>query len=397
MEQESKQDMKTGITAGGAGDFSGYTPVYPVDLHCHSTRSDGADTPQELIDHAAALGMKVIAITDHDIRPPRTITIGGTGESVDAADYARSKGLCLLRGIEISCETTAEDCHIVCLGCDWEDPFFDALERSVVESKTGSYRELVRRLNEDGMKMTWEEVLENGGNPVCEDQVQKKMIFELIARKGYCKDWSAAKLMVKNTPAYQILRKKPDPVDVIREVHRCGGIAIMAHPYLVNEPVCLPRTAGAAAPAGDTQSPLGMSLEIPAEMSSEKLSETPAEIPSEISAEMPSKIPAENQDEVIMDRAAYIDRLIVAGLDGIEACYSYAKTSYGGNLTQEQIECEVRERYTGRVALLSGGSDYHADFKKGVKPEKARVIGECGIIMEYFEKNELLRRIARQG
>jgi hypothetical protein len=111
--------------------------------------------------------------------------------------------------------------------------------------------------------MTWEEVLENGGNPVAEEQVQKKMIFELIARKGYQKDWSSAKLMVKNTPSYQILREKPDPVQVIRQVHRCGGIVIMAHPYLVNEPVRL--SSGT------------------------------------------------------MDRAAYIGRLIEAGLDGIEA------------------------------------------------------------------------------
>lgn len=94
-----------------------------------------------------------------------------------------------------------------------------------------------------------------------------------------------------------------------------------------------------------------------------------------------------------MDRAAYIDRLIAAGLDGIEACYPYAKTSYGGNLTQGQIEREVRERYTDRVAVISGGSDYHADFKKGVDPAKARNIGECGITMEYFQQNEVLQSL----
>lgn len=223
--------------------------------------------------------MRVLAITDHDIRPPEKIRIdpvegsliaaaeaGPSTSMMDAVDYAWSRGLRLIRGIEISCGTTVEDCHIVCLGCDWKDPYFDELERSVAESKISSYRELVERLDADGMKMTWQEVLENGGKPVREDQVQKKMIFELIARKGYQKDWSAAKLMVKNTPAYQILRKKPDPIEVIREVHRCGGIAIMAHPYLVNEPVRLP---------GES-----------------------------------------------MDRASYVDRLIAAGLDGIEACYS---------------------------------------------------------------------------
>ena len=356
-----KEELKKTPASAGAEDFPGYRPSYPVDLHTHSTRSDGADTPQQLIDHAAALGMKIIAITDHDIRPPKDIlveTAGAGNDSpmekavlekteagdsvlVDAVDYAWSKGLHLLRGIEISCETTAEDCHLVCLGCDWEDPFFDSLERAVVESKIGSYRELVRRLNADGMYMTWEEVLENGGNPVAEEQVQKKMIFELIARKGYQKDWSRAKLMVKNTPSYQILREKPDPVQVIRQVHRCGGIVIMAHPYLVNEPVRLPSGT--------------------------------------------------------MDRAAYIDRLIEAGLDGIEACYPYSKTSYGGSMTPDQIEREVKEKYAGRIAIISGGSDYHADFRKGVAPAKARIIGESGITLEYFQRNSLLQEILQKN
>ena len=356
-----REELEKIPASAGAEDFPGYRPGYLVDLHTHSTRSDGADTPQQLIDHAAALGMKVIAITDHDIRPPKEIPVQAVdagdgalmektvmektdaGDSIlaDAVDYARARGLQLLRGIEISCETTAEDCHLVCLGCDWEDPFFDDLERAVVESKIGSYRELVRRLDADGMHMTWEEVLENGGNPVAEEQVQKKMIFELIARKGYQKDWSSAKLMVKNTPSYQILREKPDPVQVIREVHRCGGIVIMAHPYLVNEPVRL--SSGT------------------------------------------------------MDRAAYIDRLIEAGLDGIEACYPYSKTSYGGSMTPEQIEDEVRERYSGRVAVISGGSDYHADFRKGVAPAKARIIGESGITLEYFQQNPLLQKVLQKN
>ena len=54
---------------------------------------------------------------------------------------------------------------------------------------------------------------------------------------------------------------------------------------------------------------------------------------------------------------------------------------------------EVLERYAERVAIISGGSDYHADFKKGVKKEKARNIGECGITLEYFEHNGLLQAI----
>ena len=310
----------------------GYTARYPVDLHSHSTRSDGSDTPQELIDHAAAAGVRVLGLTDHDIRPPQTISLS-TGETADAVAYAAAKGVALIRGIEISCETTAEDCHIVCFGCNWEDPFFDWLEDFVSRSRISSYRELVKRLSADGMTITWEEVLDNGGTPVAEDRVQKKMLFELLARRGFAKDWAQAKLMVKNTPAYQILREKPDPVEVISKVHRTGGIAIMAHPYLVYEPVHV--SAGT------------------------------------------------------MSRFAYIDRLIQAGLDGIEVSYPYDKTSYGGTLTPEEIEAQVRERYADSIRILSGGSDYHADWKKGVR--NSRELGERGLTMESFRNQKTLR------
>ena len=114
-------------------------PNYTIDLHCHTNRSDGADTPKELVDQAAEAGMKVIAITDHDIRPVKTI------DGMDAVEYAASKGVVLLRGIEISCQTTVEDCHIVCFGCDWNDPFFEELERRVVQTKIKSYQELIER------------------------------------------------------------------------------------------------------------------------------------------------------------------------------------------------------------------------------------------------------------
>lgn len=304
---------------------------YPVDLHCHTTRSDGADSPKELIDNAAIIGMRIIAITDHDIRPPKTIQVEGS--ECDIVEYAAQKGITILRGIEVSCETTVEDCHIVCFGCDWSDCFFEQLEEDIVSSKIDGYRQLTEKLTEYGMPVTWDEVLENGGEAVSQEQVQKKMIFELLARKGYTKDWSAAKLLVKNTPELQIQRKKPDPCDVIRNVHRCGGVAIMAHPYLINEPVHL---------NGKT-----------------------------------------------MSREQYIERLIDAGLDGIEAKYTYSKTSYAGKMSASEIEKEIRSKYSGRLSVISGGSDYHADAKKGAK--KVRLLGECGLSYEEFVENAILK------
>ena len=176
------------------------------------------------------------------------------------------------------------------------------------------------------MEISWEEVLDNHGHPVSEEQVQKKMLFELMARKGYMPNWQEAKLYVKNAKEIKIKREKPDAVSVIQEVHRMGGIVILAHPYLISEPVSYQGK----------------------EISREK----------------------------------FIEILIEAGLDGIEASYTYDKTSYGGKQTASEIKKEVEDKYRRRGLIISGGSDYHADGRKGVK--NPREIGECGITEEEF-------------
>lgn len=308
-------------------------PRYICDLHMHTNRSDGSSTPKELIDDAAALGMAVIAITDHDIRPPEQV---GTDEGMrEIGGYAASKGLRLLRGIEISCETEIEDTHIVGFGCDWSYPYFAELERSVVASKIESYRLLVERLRQDGIVVSWEEVLENNSSPVPESAVQKKMLFELMARKGYAKSWNDAKLQIKNTPNYQIKRRKPTAVSAIEAMRNAGGISILAHPYLIS----------------DTVHYEGRSI---------------------------------SRDE-------FIRILISAGIDGIEANYPYDKTSYGGRLTNEQIANDIIRSYASLVNIISGGSDYHADHKKGVV--NARQIGDAGIDIDCFNANKYLSRL----
>lgn len=303
---------------------------YRCDLHGHTNRSDGNDTPQEFILHAADLGMKVAAITDHDVIPPEEVEVDG--KRVRTVDYAGEHQLKLLLGIEISCETYIDDVHLVCFGCDWKDPYFQKLEKMVAESKVDGYRKLVEALAENGMPMTWQEVLDNQGHPIRETAVQKKMIFELMARKGYFDSWQDAKLFVKNSKDIVIKREKPDAVSVIKEVERMGGVVIMAHPYLVAEVV---------------------------EYQGEKIS-----------------------------RKAYIDRLIEAGLDGIEASYTYDKTSYSGNKTPEEIKQEVIAAYAPKGLIISGGSDYHADGKKGI--ENPRDIGDAGITPEEFQRYDKL-------
>lgn len=114
---------------------------YVCDLHCHTTRSDGNDTPEELIDRAVTKGMKVIAITDHDIVPPEEVLV--EGKAVDIVGYASSLGVNLVKGIEVSCDTDVEDVHILGYGCDWNDSFFAELDEQVKLSKINSYKSLL--------------------------------------------------------------------------------------------------------------------------------------------------------------------------------------------------------------------------------------------------------------
>lgn len=304
---------------------------YECDLHTHSVRSDGNDTVIELIDHAASAGLRVLALTDHDVRPPVEVEVdGGT---VDVKAYAKQKGVSFIGGIEYSCDTDVDDVHIVGLGCDFSMPAFLAAEQAMAKSKVDAYRALTEVLTRNGILVDWSHVLQNAdGSSRPEDAVQRKHIFETIARKGYTKTWQEAKLLVRDNPVYNIRREKIDPLDAIHIIRAAGGVAILAHPHLIDETV---------------------------EKNGEKIS-----------------------------RRDYIERLIAAGLMGIEAAYPYDKTSYKGTQTNEEIRESILREYGARLPVISGGSDYHADGKKGVA--SPRELGEGGVTFDYFRTNPLL-------
>ena len=203
----------------------------------------------------------------------------------------------------------------------------------MANSKVDAYRKLTQVLTQHGIPIGWNDVLENAdGTMRAEDAVQRKHIFETIARKGYAKTWQEAKLLVRDNPAYNIRREKIDPADAIGIIRRAGGVAILAHPHLIDESI--------------------------------------------------------EKNGVVISRADYIERLIEAGLMGIEAAYPYDKTSYKGKQTSEEIRQSVLRAYQARLPVISGGSDYHADGKKGV--ENPRELGDGGVTMDYFRANPLL-------
>lgn len=295
---------------------------YECELHSHTVCSDGNDTPYELIENACARGIRVLALTDHDVIPPEEILLP-SGECRNFVAYAAERGICLLRGIEISCETQIEDVHLVGLCCDWTHPGMAKMAREIVLSKEEAYAETIRRLNERGFPMTLDEVLTVGNEKIRLSELQKKRIFDVMARKGYAKDWSEAKLLVREDPYFSVKRRKPAVLDMISLVHASGGIAILAHPYLIDETI---------------------------QWQAERA-----------------------------DRWTLLNALIDAGLDGMEVRYTYDKTICKDKRPREEIWQEVRERIAGRV-FASGGSDYHNDAKKGAK--NPRELGECGLTLE---------------
>jgi len=307
---------------------------YACDMHCHTVRSDGNDTPQELIDNAAALGLHAVAITDHDVPPPEAIELAD-GRTVPIVDYAAERGVRLVLGYEFSCDTHVDDVHICGYGLDWHAADLRDEVAAAMRSKTEGYQELCRRLTDAFMPIDWEADMLHyrtpDGIPVRRDpaDVQRKHIFEVMAARGYADDWSQAKILVRDNPALNVQRRKIDPAEAIGLCHRCGGLAVLAHPYLIDETIDVPGRAK-------------------------------------------------------QSRAEYIDGLIAAGLDGIEVCYTYDKTTYKGTQTPEAIEAEVRARYADRLRILSGGSDYHADHKNGAA--KVRGLAERGLTVDEFEE-----------
>lgn len=306
---------------------------YECDLHCHTVRSDGNATPQELIDKASVLGMKVIAITDHDIQPPTSLDIGN--KTIDIRNYAQKKGLELVLGYEFSCDTYVDDVHILGYGLKWDDVKVTQEVERAKKSKSEAYKKLCDVLTENGMSVDYEnEILkytdENGDvrfrNP---DEVERKHIFEIMAKKGYAPTWKEAKILVRDNPVLNVRREKINPFDAIKLIKTCGGAAVLAHPFLIDKVITYP-------------------------------------------------------DGKRILRDEYIKKLIDYGLDGIEVFYPYSKTSYKGNLNDSKIAKEVKETYQGKVKFFTGGSDYHAEEKKGMI--NARFIGEGGISYEAFTR-----------
>ena len=189
-----------------------------IDLHTHTTYSDGTDTPAELINKALAAGISIIGLTDHD-------SISGWQEATNALRV----GISLVPGAEISCQTSdGISVHILGLLFDSNNSeLMDALEKTR-ENRHGRMEKIIARINEAGIDITMNDVLEqlsDGatlGRPHLADALVKKGI---VASRD-----EAFTQMLHNNSKYYVSHYSPTPEAAIKLIKAAGGVSVIAHP-----------------------------------------------------------------------------------------------------------------------------------------------------------------------
>ncbi|GAU65310.1 hypothetical protein SSP35_01_06490 [Streptomyces sp. NBRC 110611] len=199
-----------------------------IDLHTHSTASDGTDTPAELVRNAAAAGLDVIALTDHD-------TVAGHAE----ARAARPEGLTLVTGAELSCRIDGVSLHMLAYLFDPEEPEL-ARERELVrDDRVPRARAIVAKLRDLGMPVTWEQVAGIAGDGA----VGRPHIATALMDLGVVRsvDEAFRTLLSHDGPAY-VEKHELDPFEAIRLVKGAGGVTVFAHPLAVKRGHCVPES-----------------------------------------------------------------------------------------------------------------------------------------------------------
>lgn len=192
-----------------------------IDLHIHTTASDGLLTPKEVIYWAHKKNLRAIAITDHD-------TINGIEEALIVGQQYNVE---VVPGIEINTNLNALEIHILGYYINYTD---SGLQDWLYEIRNARYhraRKMISKLNKLGIMITMDEVV----NIADKATIGRPHIARVLVNHHYVKDKKEAfeKYIGKNKPAF-VERYKITPVEAIRTILDNGGIPVLAHPGLIN-------------------------------------------------------------------------------------------------------------------------------------------------------------------
>lgn len=189
-----------------------------VDLHSHSTASDGTLAPAEVVRLAKETGLTALALTDHD-------TIAGLTE---AAAEARRVGIDFLPGIEVSCEIPRPGTmHVLGYGVDRSSPVLQQMSSSLIAARDDRNPRIIRRLNELGIDITLQEVEAKAGGGV----VGRPHIAAVLVQKGIVPTTQAAfdKYLGQGGAAYHD-KERLERGQAMRLIRAAGGLPVLAHP-----------------------------------------------------------------------------------------------------------------------------------------------------------------------
>ncbi|MHC5904870.1 PHP domain-containing protein [Streptomyces sp. S6] len=198
-----------------------------IDLHCHSTASDGTDTPAELVRGAAAAGLDVVALTDHD-------TTRGYAEAVAALP----EGLTLVTGAELSCRIDGISMHMLAYLFDPEEPALLAERELVRDDRVPRAQAMVARLQALGVDVSWEQVARIAGD----GSVGRPHVAAALVEAGvvgsvgdaFTEQWLA------DGGRAHVSKHETDPFEAIRLVKAAGGVTVFAHPAAAKRGLTVP-------------------------------------------------------------------------------------------------------------------------------------------------------------
>lgn len=191
-----------------------------IDLHIHTTFSDGTATPTEIVTLAVQKRLTAISITDHD-------TAAGTAEAIDAG---RQQGLTVVPGIEMSSLFDGHTLHILGYYIDAASPKLNRRLEILQEAREERNRKIVEKLQSLGIVIGYDEIV----NTAPDGQTGRPHIGKILIQKGYVRtmDQAFSRYLAKGGSAY-VSRFVYDSLTAIDIIHECGGLAVLAHPVQI--------------------------------------------------------------------------------------------------------------------------------------------------------------------
>ncbi|NLG27580.1 MAG: PHP domain-containing protein [Chloroflexi bacterium] len=189
-----------------------------ADLHIHTTTSDGLHTPSDVVAMACKIGLRVIAITDHD-------AVEGVAEARAAA---AGTGLQVIAGVEISASIDETECHVLGYFVDDDDAVLREQLARFRTARVDRVERMLGRLSELGMTLGFDHVQEIAGD----GSIGRPHIARAMVEAGYVQDPKQAfeRYLSRGRPAY-VPRLKVTPVQALQMIRAAGGLPVLAHPW----------------------------------------------------------------------------------------------------------------------------------------------------------------------